>query len=1231
MEVLKCYHFEECAIPDSCYKALIPLSKLKGLVDQNDVPDVTDFRCNVCANCPVCKKSAREKTRSLQEEFEQSIILKSVHLDPYKDQVMVELPFIKEPVKFLTEKHNGDSNRYQALRVYKSQCRKPEDVKVKLRTTMQDLIDRGFMMKLSEMETSKQDVVARAKFHHYFPWRAVYKEGSLSTPVRIVVDPSSSGLNQILAKGENMLTKIPEVLISFRSHRHAWCSDISKMYNQLKLSDQALPYSLFLYDESLSDVKEPDVYCMQSAWYGVSSSGNQANVAVDMLWQEFGSEYPAAVGPLGTDRYMDDVDSGGSSREEVEEQVRQVGLCLAKGGFKPKFVAHSGEPPPEAASSDGKTVSVLGSVWDTASDQLSLGHKPMNLEKKVRGAKAPPKVDVTNPEGLRSAMAANLVTRTTLASRVAEFYDPVGLFEPLKLSLKLALSELNALGWLDPIPQDRHEIWIRLLTAMEDSRELRLTRCIRPEQTSDNARLICLSDAAEYAGGCAIYVGYPMSDESYSCRLVCARSRLMKHTIPRNELEAILLAAEASLVVQKALKGKVQEIFYFSDSTIAISWVLNTSKRLRMWTFNRVKEITTALKWVVGSETTHPLFHISGDMNLADMVTRPVEPETIDICDESAWQCGIQWMTAPSQNLPKDQPSFPHIREEAEIFEKETFPDQILVIDENEERQMLLSGEPKCELSSSYAIMAPQLGNTWLTKTIDFVRLGWKRAVGIISIVLGFVEKLRHRVHARRHEIRENCTGCMLDPDQGLVPLVHRAIMTAASQQAMTADGKRKLDTEYHKDGDIWYSARRLEKEGEPELRDVDGLPFFDALSIKKVLPIVHVQSTIFQSYLSYVHDKLLDHPGVEQTLKGIRELMMPIGGNVRAKIAAYRRACTKCRRRLKNRIQKEVGDYPKVRSTVAPPFYYAMIDIATGFRGKATKNSRDYMAVNALVIVCMTTSSTSILVLEGLSTVAVIQALERHAARYGMPGELYVDSGTQLVNLKNADFDIRGINGVQLRGMAFKVTVANPKAHHEQGRVERRIKVLRDMLQRLSDTDDNCRTLLEWETVFARIASQVDDLPIARGSATAATDLGWEIITPNRLKLGRNAHRSLEGPVVLDNNPENQLARSKLIFSRWYKIFLDRLPLLIPKVDKEDGREVRVGDIVLFVFQDSNIPGMETWKIARIVELISARTVLLEYTNAGGGLKTLQRSIRQVSLILGVDELDPKPRATEV
>jgi hypothetical protein len=332
-------------------------------------------------------------------------------------------------------------------------------------------------------------------------------------------------------------------------------------------------------------------------------------------------------------------------------------------------------------------------------------------------------------------------------------------------------------------------------------------------------------------------------------------------------------------------------------------------------------------------------------------------------------------MIAPSENLPKDQPSIPQSGEEVEVFEKETFPDQILLVDESEERQMLVAGQPKCELTGSYAITEPRLGNTWLTKAVDFLRLGWKRAIGTISVILRFIERLRHRVHSRRHEICEHCTGCMLDPEQGLAPLVHQLVMTAASQQVSAAEGRQKLETEYHRDGEIWYSARRLEKEGEPELRDVDGLPFFDALSIKKVLPIVHIQSSIFQSYLSYVHDRLLDHPGVEQTLKGIRECMMPVGGNVRAKIAAYRRACTKCRRRLKDRIQKEVGDYPKSRSTVAPPFYHVMLGIATGFRGKPTKNSREYVAVYALVMVCMTTSATSILALEALSTTAVIRS----------------------------------------------------------------------------------------------------------------------------------------------------------------------------------------------------------------------------------------------------------------
>ncbi len=54
--------------------------------------------------------------------------------------------------------------------------------------------------------------------------------------------------------------------------------------------------------------------------------------------------------------------------------------------------------------------------------------------------------------------------------------------------------------------------------------------------------------------------------------------------------------------------------------------------------------------------------------------------------------------------------------------------------------------------------------------------------------------------------------------------------------------------------------------------------------------------------------------------------------------------------------------------------------------------------------------------------------------------------------------------------------------------------------------------TCLQWDTLFSRISNSIDNLPLALGNTSNETALGYEIITPNRLKLGRNNYRSLEG-----------------------------------------------------------------------------------------------------------------------
>jgi hypothetical protein len=71
------------------------------------------------------------------------------------------------------------------------------------------------MRPLSSFSLAEQEAILGALFLHFMPWRAVHKESLVSTPVRLVVDPTCTGLNEILAKGTNMLPLIPEILIQF--------------------------------------------------------------------------------------------------------------------------------------------------------------------------------------------------------------------------------------------------------------------------------------------------------------------------------------------------------------------------------------------------------------------------------------------------------------------------------------------------------------------------------------------------------------------------------------------------------------------------------------------------------------------------------------------------------------------------------------------------------------------------------------------------------------------------------------------------------------------------------------------------------------------------------------------------------------------------------------------------------------------------------------------------------
>ena len=94
---------------------------------------------------------------------------------------------------------------------------------------------------------------------------------------------------------------------------------------------------------------------------------------------------------------------------------------------------------------------------------------------------------------------------------------------------------------------------------------------------------------------------------------------------------------------------------------------------------------------------------------------------------------------------------------------------------------------------------------------------------------------------------------------------------------------------------------------------------------------------------------------------------------------------------------------------------------------------------------------------------------------------------------------------------MGMRILESNPKNHE----VERRIRTTRDTLTKIRTLEHISMTALQWETLFSKVVNTLDNLPIAKGNATATGNLGSEIITTNRIKLGRNNFRSLGGDSI--------------------------------------------------------------------------------------------------------------------
>ena len=197
--------------------------------------------------------------------------------------------------------------------------------------------------------------------------------------------------------------------------------------------------------------------------------------------------------------------------------------------------------------------------------------------------------------------------------------------------------------------------------------------------------------------------------------------------------------------------------------------------------------------------------------------------------------------------------------------------------------------------------------------------------------------------------------------------------------------------------------------------------------------------------------------------------------------------------------------------------------------------------------------------------------------------------------------------------------------AHYVHGKVERKIQEIKKCMHKV--LDNRRLSVMQWETLGLEVANSINNMPIGVGNRSANLE-NLDILTPNRLILGKNNDRCPSVPLELAQDYKRIVETNNDIFNAWFNAWLVSYVPLVMERPKwyESNREACVGDIVLFL-KETQVFDLQ-YQYGRVINLKrgtdnKVRTVEVEYQNHTEKVKrTTTRGVRDLVIIHQVDEL---------
>lgn len=329
---------------------------------------------------------------------------------------------------------------------------------------------------------------------YYMPHHSVLKPGSLTTKMRVVfnasaVTTSGKSLNDILLDGLVVQNDLFTILLRFRKHEIVFIGDIAKMYRQIWVHPTQVDLQRIVW--RFKPDNKVQSYALQTLTYGTRPAAFIATRCLKQIALNVQNSEPVESEIILKDIYMDDILTGASDVASLAEIRKKLSAVLQDYGFEiRKFKSNDARVLAGLANTDeskyvindDNSVKTLGITWIPSSDVFQY-----------------------NSRIFEKSLAS--ITKRSILSIIAQFFDPLGLLGPVLIRAKLLMQLLWQLGvaWDEPLSDDLCQQWRCFIAEIVQVEVVEIPRKVLiVEPIEIEMHEFC--DASEKAYGCVIYI-----------------------------------------------------------------------------------------------------------------------------------------------------------------------------------------------------------------------------------------------------------------------------------------------------------------------------------------------------------------------------------------------------------------------------------------------------------------------------------------------------------------------------------------------------------------------------------------------------------------------------------------------------------------------------------------------------------------------------------------------------